>query len=88
MPVEQVVTGNGADELIRLCGAAALDAGDAAVVPWPSFPSYLSAAAVHGADVVKVPPVDGYRDRSRGGARGAAAGSSSWPTRTTPPAPC
>ena len=61
VPVEQVVTGNGADELIRLCGAAALDAGDAAVVPWPSFPSYLSAAAVHGADVVKVPPVDGYQ---------------------------
>jgi len=57
---EQVVIGNGADELIRLCGAVALDAGDSAVVPWPSFPSYLSAAAVHGADVVRVPPAEGY----------------------------
>jgi len=54
IPAEQVVAGNGADELIRLCGTAALDAGDAAVLPWPSFPSYLSAAACHGADSVLV----------------------------------
>lgn len=54
LPAEQVVAGNGADELIRLCGTAALDAGDAAVIPWPSFPSYLSAAACHGADSVRV----------------------------------
>jgi histidinol-phosphate aminotransferase len=56
---EQVIPGNGADELIRLCGAAVLDAGDAAVFPWPSFPSYISAATVHGAGVVQVP----LRDR-------------------------
>jgi len=54
LPVEQVVPGNGADELIRLCGAAALDAGDAAVFPWPSFASYVSAAGVHGADAIRV----------------------------------
>ena len=60
LPAEQVVLGNGADELIRLCGAAALDAGDAAVLPWPSFPSYLSAAGCHGADAVQV----GLRDRA------------------------
>jgi len=52
---EQVIPGNGADELIRLCGAAVLDAGDAAVFPWPSFPSYVSAATVHGAGIVQVP---------------------------------
>ncbi len=55
LPAEQIVPGNGADELIRLCGAVALDAGDAAVLPWPSFPSYLTAAGVHGADAVRVP---------------------------------
>jgi histidinol-phosphate aminotransferase len=55
VPATQVVVGNGADELIRLCGAATLDAGDTAVVPWPSFPSYLSAAAVHGARAHRVP---------------------------------
>lgn len=59
LPPDQVVPGNGADELIRLCGAAALDAGDAAVFPWPSFASYVSAAGVHGADVVRV----GLKDR-------------------------
>lgn len=59
LPAEQVVPGNGADELIRLCGAAVLDAGDAAVFPWPSFPSYVAAAAVHGAGAVRVP----LRDR-------------------------
>jgi len=57
---DQVVPGNGADELIRLCGTVALDAGDAAVFPWPSFASYVSAAAVHGADAVRVP----LRDRA------------------------
>ncbi|MEJ7788860.1 MAG: histidinol-phosphate transaminase [Thermoleophilaceae bacterium] len=60
VPFDQVVIGNGADELIRLCGAIALDPGDSAVVPWPSFPSYLSAAAVHGAGVVRVPPSEGW----------------------------
>jgi len=56
LPVEQVVIGNGADELIRLCAVATLDSGDRAVFPWPSFPSYVAAAACSGADAVRVPP--------------------------------
>jgi histidinol-phosphate aminotransferase len=55
LPVEQVVLGNGADELIRLCAVATLDAGDAAAFPWPSFPSYVTAAACSGAEPVQVP---------------------------------
>ena len=55
LPVEQVVLGNGADELIRLCAVATLDAGDRAVLPWPSFPSYVVSAASAGAEPVKVP---------------------------------
>jgi histidinol-phosphate aminotransferase len=55
VPVEQVVLGNGADELIRLCAVATLDAGDAAAFPWPSFPSYVAAAACSGAEAVRVP---------------------------------
>lgn len=55
VPVEQVVLGNGADELIRFAGVATLDAGDRAVFPWPSFPSYIAAAACAGADPVRVP---------------------------------
>jgi histidinol-phosphate aminotransferase len=55
VPVEQVVLGNGADELIRLCAVATLDAGDRAVFPWPSFPSYVASAACCGAEAVRVP---------------------------------
>lgn len=55
VPVEQVVLGNGADELIRLCAVATLDAGDRAVLPWPSFPSYVVSAASTGAEPVAVP---------------------------------
>jgi histidinol-phosphate aminotransferase len=56
LPVDQVVLGNGADELIRLCAVAALDAGERAVFPWPSFPSYAAAAACSAAEAVLVPP--------------------------------
>lgn len=55
VPLEQIVLGNGADELIRFAGVATLDAGDRAVFPWPSFPSYIAAAACAGADPVRVP---------------------------------
>src|SRR3954454_13812937 len=54
VPLEQVVLGNGADELIRLCAVAALDAGDRAVFPWPSFPSYVASAACCGGEAVPV----------------------------------
>src|SRR4051794_30403458 len=54
----QVVLGNGADELIRLCAVATLDAGDAAAFFWPSFPSYVSAAACSGGEAVRVPVGD------------------------------
>src|SRR5687767_6470447 len=55
LPAAQVVLGNGADELIRLCAVATLDAGDRAVLPWPSFPSYVVSAATAGAAPVAVP---------------------------------
>jgi histidinol-phosphate aminotransferase len=55
VPVEQIVLGNGADELIRLCAVATLDAGDRCVFPWPSFPSYVAAAACSAAEAVRVP---------------------------------
>src|SRR3954452_23891306 len=55
VPVEQVVLGTGADELIRLCAVATLDAGDRAVFPWPSFPSYVASAACSGGQPIRVP---------------------------------
>src|SRR4051794_14552485 len=58
LPATQVVLGNGADELIRLCAVATLDAGDAAAFPWPSFPSYVAAAACCGAEAIRGPVGD------------------------------
>jgi histidinol-phosphate aminotransferase len=45
VPPEQIVLGNGADELIRFAAVASLDPGDRAVYPWPSFQSYPTAVA-------------------------------------------
>jgi histidinol-phosphate aminotransferase len=55
VPLEQVVLGNGADELIRLCAVTALDPGDRGVLPWPSFPSYGTSIACCGGQPVRVP---------------------------------
>src|SRR5919201_3126469 len=54
VPLEQVVLGNGADELIRLCAMAALDPGDRGVLPWPSFPSYATSVACCGGEGPRV----------------------------------
>ncbi len=71
VPVEQVVLGNGADELIRLCAVATLEQGDAAAFPWPSFPSYATAAECSGADALRVPLARALR-RPRCAARAGA----------------
>src|SRR3954451_5833344 len=60
VPADQIVLGNGADELIRFAALATLDPGDRAVFPWPSFQSYPTAAAAAAADAVTVP----MRDRA------------------------
>ena len=67
---QQVVLGNGADELIRLCAVATLDPGDAAAYPWPSFPSYGTAARCGGAEPLptplagRAPDLDALLDRA------------------------
>jgi histidinol-phosphate aminotransferase len=60
VPVELVVLGNGADELIRFAALATLDPGDRAVFPWPSFQSYPTAVAAAAAEPTAVP----LRDRA------------------------
>jgi histidinol-phosphate aminotransferase len=52
---DQVVLGNGADELIRLAAMTVLESGDNAVFPWPSFPTYVSAVAAMGAEPRTIP---------------------------------
>jgi histidinol-phosphate aminotransferase len=55
VPVEQIVLGNGADELIRFSALATLDPGDRAVYPWPSFQSYPMAVAAAAGQSTAVP---------------------------------
>jgi histidinol-phosphate aminotransferase len=58
VPVEQVVLGNGADELIRFAALATLDPGERAVFPWPSFQSYPTAVASAAGEPEAVPMRD------------------------------
>jgi histidinol-phosphate aminotransferase len=56
---EQIVVGNGADELITLIALAAFDPGDEVVVPHPSFEPYATGAHIAGARVGQS-PLAGY----------------------------
>jgi histidinol-phosphate aminotransferase len=50
LAAENVVLGNGADELIRLAAMTVLEGGDNGIFPWPSFPTYVSACVTTGAE--------------------------------------
>lgn len=52
---EQLVFGNGADELLGLLAWAALEPGDEVVVPQPSFEPYTTVAELAGATAVASP---------------------------------
>lgn len=52
---EQVIVGNGADELLSLIAGAALEPGDEVVVPVPSFEPYVMATELAGARVQASP---------------------------------
>lgn len=56
---EQVLAGNGADELLSLIATAAFEAGDEVVVPRPAFEPYTTVAILAGA-AVRESPLRGY----------------------------
>jgi histidinol-phosphate aminotransferase len=56
---EQIVAGNGADELITLIALAAFEPGDEIVVPQPSFEPYATGTTIAGARLV-ASPLAGY----------------------------
>jgi histidinol-phosphate aminotransferase len=56
---DQLVVGNGADELIELVALAAFEPGDEVVVPEPSFEPYGTSVTLAGARVV-ASPLAGY----------------------------
>lgn len=53
--VDQVVLGNGSDELLQLAGLAVLDEGDELIIADPTFARYEPQATLHRAVAVKVP---------------------------------
>ncbi|MCY0875211.1 MAG: histidinol-phosphate transaminase [Firmicutes bacterium] len=55
LTAEHVFIGNGSDEVIKLIMETFLDAGDELLVPFPSFMSYTSSAAMVNARLVQVP---------------------------------
>ncbi|WP_304458017.1 histidinol-phosphate transaminase [Alicyclobacillus sendaiensis] len=59
---EQIVFGNGSDEIIALLTRAFLDPGDEVVMADPTFTRYEQNAAIEGGAVVKVPCRDGVHD--------------------------
>ena len=56
---DQIVVGNGADELLSLIAWAALGPGDEVIVPLPSFEPYTTVVLLAGADV-RPSPLQGY----------------------------
>ncbi|MDI6711753.1 MAG: histidinol-phosphate transaminase [Anaerosomatales bacterium] len=57
--VENVVVGNGSNEVLRLIAQSVLRPGDEAVFAWPSFVVYPMVTALFGATAVRVPLADG-----------------------------
>jgi histidinol-phosphate aminotransferase len=56
---DQIVIGNGADELLALIAWAAFDPGDEVIVPTPSFEPYTTVVTIMGAEVCQS-PLAGY----------------------------
>jgi histidinol-phosphate aminotransferase len=52
---DQVIAGNGADELLGLVAGAVLDPGDEVVIPEPSFEPYTTVSLLAGARIVASP---------------------------------
>ncbi len=75
VPPERIVPGAGADELIRLVTTQAVGAGDAVLVPTPTFAMFAVEARLAGARVVDVPRSDPACRQSPGELRAAADAS-------------
>ncbi|WP_064094316.1 histidinol-phosphate transaminase [Rossellomorea aquimaris] len=62
VPKEQLVFGNGSDEVIRLLTRAYLNSGDEAIMADVTFPRYQTNVFLEGGTPVIVPLVDGTHD--------------------------
>lgn len=59
---EQVIVGNGSDELLMLTTRAYLEPGARTVMATPTFPVYKTTSTIEGAEVIEVPLTDGTHD--------------------------
>ncbi|ALX47957.1 histidinol-phosphate transaminase [Lentibacillus amyloliquefaciens] len=59
---DQLIFGNGTDEVVQLIGRAYLYPGANTVMATPTFPQYKHNALVEGAEVKEIPTVRGYHD--------------------------
>jgi histidinol-phosphate aminotransferase len=55
IPPEQIIVGNGSDEILGLLSTALLQPGDEVIIPSPSFLMYTIVAQTAGAEQVRVP---------------------------------
>jgi histidinol-phosphate aminotransferase len=58
VPPEQIILGNGTDEIFGFLSRALLQPGDQVLVPWPSFLMYAIVTQTAGARQIKVPLKD------------------------------
>lgn len=59
---DQLIFGNGSDELVMLTSRAYLQPGTNTVTATPTFPVYKTTATVEGAEVIEVPLKEGTHD--------------------------
>ncbi|WP_223702036.1 histidinol-phosphate transaminase [Sutcliffiella deserti] len=57
---QQLIFGNGSDEVIQIVCRALLDSGKNTIMATPTFPQYKHNAIIEGAEVREVPLKDGY----------------------------
>ncbi len=59
---EQLIFGNGSDEVVQLITRAYLGEGTNTIMATPTFPQYRSNATIDGAELIEVPLKDGVHD--------------------------
>lgn len=59
---QNLIFGNGSDEIVMLITRAYLEAGTNTIMATPTFSVYKTNAVIEGADVIEVPCVDGAHD--------------------------
>lgn len=60
--IDQLVFGNGSDEIIQMITRTFLQEGDHTIMATPTFPQYRHHALIEGADITEVPVVNGEHD--------------------------